>query len=171
MNARLILITLLAIAIGGLYYFNWDALNTPATTSLGIASIDAPPGLVLLVLLAALAILFVAYILWLKATIIVDYHRHTKELKRQRELAEKAEASRFNELRELLTQQHRESQDTLRRQIEELEDHLYARVDDSDNTTAAYIGQIEDQLRRAPAPQLAHNAEPDQGSPDSGPIR
>lgn len=154
MNTRLVLIILLVLAIAGLYFFNWEALNTPSEVSIGFTTVDAPIGIILLVLVGLLGVMFLAYILWLQGTVIMDYHRHTKELKHQRELADKAEASRFNELREFLIQQHKEGQEVILQQLEDLEDHVYSRVDDSDNATAAYIGQIEDQLRHAPAPRL-----------------
>ncbi|PAT40729.1 Signal transduction histidine kinase [Vandammella animalimorsus] len=162
MNARLGLIILLALGIGLLYYFNWDALIVPTDVSLGFAVVHAPIGIILLVLMCLLGALFIAYVLWLHSTVIMDYHRYTKELKQQRELADKAEASRFTELRSFLAEQHKQGQEELLRQMEELEDHIYSRVDDSDNSTAAYIGQIENQLRHHPAPQLPLHPSPEQ---------
>lgn len=167
MNIRLQLIILLVLAIGGLSFLNWEALIAVSTVSFGFTEAQAPLGLILLSLMGALGLFFLAYILWLKGTVILDYHRHTKELKHQRELADKAEASRFTELREFLIQQHKEGQEALLHKIDDLEEHLYNRVDDSDNSTAAYLGQIEDQLRQVPAtpqlemrPTLAHKNEP-----------
>lgn len=160
MLSRLTLIILVALAIGGIYFFNWEELNTVGTVSIGFTTMQAPMGLLLLGLFSILCVLFLAYILWLHSTVIVDYHRHTKELKHQRELADKAEASRFSELREFLIKQHMEGQQALLRQMEELEDHIYRRVDDSDNSTAAYMGQIEDQIRQtASVPQLGLSPE------------
>lgn len=165
MLSRMTLIVLVALAIGSIYFFNWEAMNTVSTISIGFTTMQAPMGILLLALFGVLCVLFLAYILWLHSTVIVDYHRHTKELKHQRELADKEEASRFNELREFLVKQHTEGQQALLRQMEELEDHIYRRVDDSDNSTAAYIGQIEDQLRQTgTTPQLGLSApspEPD----------
>lgn len=155
MNIRLQLIILLVLAIGGLSFLNWEALTAVSTVSFGFTQTQAPLGLILLSLMSVLGVFFLAYILWLKGTVILDYHRHTKELKHQRELADKAEASRFTELREFLIQQHTEGQERVLNKIDDLEEHLYRRADDSDNSTAAYLGQIEDQLRQAPAtPQI-----------------
>lgn len=155
MNIRLQLIILLVLAIGGLAFLNWEALTAVSTVSFGFTETQAPLGLILLSLMAILGVFFLAYILWLKGTVILDYHRHTKELKHQRELADKAEASRFTELREFLLQQHKEGQEVLLNKIDDLEERLCHRADDSDNSTAAYLGQIEDQLRQVPtAPQL-----------------
>ena len=40
----------------------------------------------------------VAYVLSLQGSVLLETRRHTKELQAQRELADKAEASRFTEL-------------------------------------------------------------------------
>lgn len=155
MFSRLTLILLVALCIGVIYFFNWEELNTFSTVSIGFTTMQAPLGILILGLFSIICVLFLAYILWLHSTVIVDYHRHTKELKHHRELADKAEASRFSELREFLIKQHTEGQQALLRQMEELEDHIYRRVDDSDNSTAAYMGQIEDQIRQTTAvPQI-----------------
>ena len=68
----------------------------------------------------------------------------------QRELADKAEASRFTELRSFLEAQHLKSHADLLARLDILESHLAARAEESDNTTAAYVGQLEQQLLGRP---------------------
>ena len=77
----------------------------------------------------------------------MDNRRHAKEMLAQRELADKAEASRFTDLRLFLQTQHDQAQAQLLGRMDLLETHLAARAQDSDNNTAAYVGQLEHQLR------------------------
>ena len=77
----------------------------------------------------------------------MDTRRHTKEMQAQRELADKAEASRFTELRTFLEGQNQRSQGELMGRLELLESRVASRVQESDNSTAAYVGQLEQQMR------------------------
>jgi hypothetical protein len=77
----------------------------------------------------------------------MENRRHNKEMHAQRELADKAEASRFTELRTFLEGQHRQAHAELLARMETLEARLTRRAAESDNATAAYVGQLEHQLR------------------------
>lgn len=148
MNIRLGLIILISAALGGISFLNWDAITTPSEVSLGYWTVSAPLGLIILGLSVLLAVLFLAYVLWLQANVLMETLRHNKEMATQRDLADKAEASRFTELREFLVVQNQENQARVLEQLQVLENHLLAKVDESDNTTAAYMGQLEDRLRQ-----------------------
>jgi hypothetical protein len=97
-----------------------------------------------------LGVFGVAYVLSLQGSVLMETRRHTKEMQAQRELADKAEASRFTELRSFLEAQHVQAQAALLERLNNLESHLTARAEESDNTTAAYVGQLEQQLRGRP---------------------
>ena len=147
MNFRSIILVLIVVAIGALAALNWTTLATPTLISLGITSIQAPLGLVMLALTILLGVFFLAYVLWLQGAVLLETRRHNKEMTTQRDLADKAEASRFTELRTYLDGHYRSGQDALLARIDVLESRLSARVQESDNSTAAYVGQLEDQLR------------------------
>jgi hypothetical protein len=147
MHLRSVVLLLTVLAIAALAALNWPALATPSLVSLGVMSFEAPLGLLMLGLTALLAILFVAYVLSLQGSVLMETRRHTKELQAQRELADKAEASRFTELRSFLDNQHQQSHTALLARLETLEAHLVARAQESDNSTAAYVGQLEQQMR------------------------
>ncbi|PWW48852.1 hypothetical protein [Melaminivora alkalimesophila] len=149
MNLRTLFLLLIVVAIGALAALNWTTLSTPTTVSLGVTSIVAPLGLLMLGLTAVLAVFFVAYVLALHGSVLVETRRHTKELSAQRELADKAEASRFTELRGFLESQ----QTALLARMDALEARMNARARESENVTAAYVGQLEDQLQRRGGPQ------------------
>ncbi|MDF1485357.1 LapA family protein [Ramlibacter sp. H39-3-26] len=156
MRARTIVLALIVLATAALATLNWGALATPMPISLGIAVVDAPLGLVMLGLTVLLGVLFVAYVLALQGTVLLETRRHAKEMQAQRELADRAEASRFTELRsfiELQNQSAAQSEAALRaallERIDGLEHTLAARIEQSDNATAAYVGELDDRLRRS----------------------
>lgn len=147
MQIRSILLLLTVLAIAVLAAFNWAALSAPVLVSLGVMSFEAPLGLLMLGLTTLLAVVCVAYVLSLQGSVLMETRRHTKELHAQRELADKAEASRFTELRSFLETQHQQSHTALLARLDHLETRLAARAQESDNTTAAYVGQLEQQMR------------------------
>ena len=147
MNLRTLFLLLIVAAIAALAVLNWVELTAPSLMSLGVVSIEAPLGLIMLGLTALLGVFFIAYVLSLQGSVLLDTRRHSKEMTAQRELADKAEASRFTELRAFLETQHQQVQSQLIARLDTLEARLAARAQESDNSTAAYVGQLEQQLR------------------------
>ena len=147
MNLRTLFLLLIVAAIAALAVLNWGELTAPSLMSLGVVSIEAPLGLIMLGLTALLGVFFIAYVLSLQGSVLLDTRRHSKEMTAQRELADKAEASRFTELRAFLENQHQQTQSQLMARLDALESRLAARAQESDNSTAAYVGQLEQQLR------------------------
>ena len=147
MNSRTFILLLIVAAIAALAVLNWGELTTPSLISLGVVALEAPLGLIMLGLTVLLGVFFIAYVLSLQGSVLLDTRRHTKEMQAQRELADKAEASRFTELRAFLENQHQQTQSQLMARLDALESHLAARAQESDNSTAAYVGQLEQQLR------------------------
>jgi len=147
MHLRSIVLVLTVLAIGVLAALNWPTLSTPSLVSLGVLVFEAPLGLIMLALTALLGIFFLAYVLSLQGSVLMETRRHNKEMHAQRDLADKAEASRFTDLRTFLEAQHQQSYATLLARLDALEAHLVARATESDNSTAAYVGQLEHQLR------------------------
>ena len=85
----------------------------------------------------------------------MDARQNNKELAQQRKLADQAEASRFTELRtylelELLkqTSQDKESRDAVLARLEQAERDLRLTIEQSTNSLAASVGEIEDYLHR-----------------------
>lgn len=147
MHLRSIVLLLTVLAIAVLAALNWPALATPSLVSLGIMVFEAPLGLIMLSLTALLAVFFVAYVLSLQGSVLMETRRHAKEMQVQRELADRAEASRFTELRSFLDTQHQQSHAAVLARLDHLEVRLAKRLAESDNSTAAYVGQLEHELR------------------------
>lgn len=152
MKARTALLTLIVLMIVFLATMNWQVLGQSTAISLGFTTVDAPLGLIMLCLTGLLAVFFVAYVLALQGSVLLEARRHNKEMLAQRELADKAEVSRFTELRTVLELRHQETQQQLLQRMDALEEQLRARAQESDNSTAAYVGQLEQQLRTKGSP-------------------
>lgn len=151
----------LLIGLGAVAVFamlNWSVFTAPATLSLGVAHVQAPLGLVMLGLVAFLAALFLVFVVYLQTSVLLEARRHARELQANRELADQAEASRFTELRGFLeaelTRQaglDAESRVVVLARLDQLDRDLRSAVEQSGNTLAAYIGELEDRLERGRA--------------------
>lgn len=150
MHMRSTILLFIVLAIAALAALNWEMLTASSQVSVGLTTFEAPLGLLMLGLTTLLGVFFVAYVLSLQGSVLMETRRHSKEMQAQRELADKAEASRFTELRSFLEAQHLKSHADLLARLDILESHLTARAEESDNTTAAYVGQLEQQLRGRP---------------------
>ncbi len=162
MKARTLLLLAVLSAIATFAALNWTVFNAPSTLSLGVATIEAPLGLVMLGLLVFLSTVFLVFVVYLQASLLFDARRHAKEMRANRELADKAEASRFTELREFLTAELRSlnsrneaSQALLMTRIEQLEHDLRAALGQSENILAAQIGELDHRLERNSPRQIA----------------
>ena len=149
MKSRVALLVLIIVVIGALGFFNFPYLAQTVPMSLGFTTVDAPMGLIFLVLTALMAVVFIAYVIGMQGAWLLEARAHTKEMAAQRELADKAELSRFTELRVEIENLHKEEERRLLERMDVLEQRLQARAQESDNSTAAYVGQLEQQLRAA----------------------
>ena len=134
---------------------NWSVFTAPTTLSIGFTSVDAPLGLILLGAIGALALLFLIYLVYLQATALLESRQYSRELKNQRELADRAEESRFTELRSFLemelrrvTDQMADSNAAMNTRLDGLAHDLRSAIEQSTNSLSAYIGEIEDRLER-----------------------
>ena len=162
MNVRALAILIVLVALASFAMLNWVAFTTPTVLSLGFADVNAPLGVIMLVLTVLLSAMFLIYIVFQQAGVIVEARRYAKELKAHRELADTAEASRFTELRtfldgELRTIEAQGSASTreLSARVERLEQQLQDKFAESTRTLSAYIGEIEDKLDRLLPPPRA----------------
>ncbi|PIF78567.1 hypothetical protein CLU95_5760 [Variovorax sp. 54] len=159
MGVRSAFLFVIVLLIAGLAALNWGTLSAPTDVWLGFMSVSAPLGLIMLGLTAVLAAFFLVYVLYLHSSVLLETKRHTKEMQTQRDLADKAEASRFTELRNFLEAQEKQHMShnadrhtALLARMEQLERAVKLRSDQTDNTVAAHIGQLEDRIERRPLP-------------------
>lgn len=161
MNFRALAIAAVVAALGLFALLNWPAFTAPTALNLGFAEVNAPLGLIMLVASGVLVALFLVYIVFQQAGVIMEARRYAKELKSHRELADTAEASRFTELRAFLDGELRkiEAQGAaatreLGARLERLELQLQEKLAESTRTLSAYVGEVDDKLDRLLPPQL-----------------
>jgi biopolymer transport protein ExbB/TolQ len=152
----LLWITLLALGLLALFAAaNWTLLTAPAALNFLAFTVQGPLGLILLVATLIFIALFGVYALSLRTSAFVDMRRHARELEIQRELADKAEASRFTELRTQFDQESARSRTALEQtrgelmtRMDRLEQAVLKSLSESSNSLSAYVGEVDDKLDR-----------------------
>ena len=152
--------TLLIVLVLGLLVifalFNWSAFMSPTTLTFGIGTVEAPLGLILLAMFGLVTLLFLVYVVFLQSSSLLETRRQTRELQSQRELADRAEESRFQQLRSAMETELRslDTQTTefkaeIITRLDALERDMRLAIEQSSNTLAAYLGEIEDRFERS----------------------
>jgi uncharacterized integral membrane protein len=159
MQLRTVLLILVLALTAVFAAVNWNAFTARTSLSLVFTTIEAPLGLIMLGVTALIAALFLVFIVYLQTSVLLETRRHARELDAQRQLADQAEASRFTELRAYLqTELGRISSEaeaaraSLLARLERSDTELRSAIEQSANTLAAYIGEVEDRLERLSAP-------------------
>jgi len=168
MRIRTLLLVVLVLAVVLFAALNWPTFMTPTALSLGVTTVQAPLGFVMLCLLAAACALFLAWVIWLQGSVLLETRRQAKELQAQRDLADKAEASRFTELRQYIgaeltrgVQSGSETRSALLARIDALEQRQRAALEQTSNTLAAFIGELGDRIEhRQPPPDVPRTGQP-----------
>jgi hypothetical protein len=109
MRLRTVLLVLVAVGVAVFALLNWDEFTRASTLNLGWQSVDLPLGAVMLVLLGVATLVFIATSVATHTRHMMESRQHQRALQAQRELAERAEASRFTDLRTQLDSHLRES--------------------------------------------------------------
>ena len=159
MRARTIFLIIGIVLVAAFAALNVDEFTRSSVLSLGFTTIQVPLGMVMLLMLVATMLVFLASTLYIQGTNLLENRQHAKELNIQRELADRAEASRFTELHKYLQTQadaalHRDAANAtvLAERLAQTQAALMQRLEQSDRTTAAYLGEIEDRMERGAVP-------------------
>lgn len=128
---------------------NWPAFNTPQPLSLGFTTVTAPLGVLMLGALVVVALLLLVE----QGAALAEARRHAREIEAHRNLAEKAEASRYSELRAWFTEEmgraEQRALDTraaLVNRLDALERDLRGAIDQNGTSVAAYLAEHEERL-------------------------
>jgi uncharacterized integral membrane protein len=153
------LIITCVILLGMFSVANWNLLTAPASINLLAFTIEGPLGMILLGATLVLLALCTVYVLWLRTTTLMELRQHAKDLEAQRALADRAEASRFTELRVHIGEEAgrqrtliEEVRAVLNSRMDALERTLLGSVQEASNTLAACVGEVDEKLNRL-APQ------------------
>lgn len=159
MRIRTLTLFLLLVLTGLFAAANWGAFVAPSTLSLGVTTIEAPLGVIMLCLFGFVCVLFIAWVIYLQGTVLMETRRQARELAAQRELADRAEASRLTELRSFLSaeldrvgQASSDLRDSVLQRLDELERRSRTSLEQTGNSLSAYIGELEDRLNRPRLP-------------------
>lgn len=155
MRIRSIFLLIFIICVTIFVSLNWYELSRQTTLHLGFTTAKGPLGLIMLGLLLISSLVFAAYSLAIQTASLFENRSHSKELKAQRELADKAEASRFTELRGLIEKinadnqtRSKEAQELMIERLGLLQQDLRNAVESNGNSLAAYLGEIDDRYKR-----------------------
>lgn len=153
MKLPTVVLLFLLVVVALFTALNWTAFTTPSQLSLIVTTVQAPIGVLMLILTGAIIAAFLAFFVYLQTSTALETRRLAKELKNQRELADRAEASRFTELRSFLAQELAslralagDSDARLSARVDAAEQALRTDIEHAGNTLAAYIGELEHRL-------------------------
>nr|WP_198982047.1 LapA family protein [Herbaspirillum sp. ASV7] len=155
MRLRTIFLIVLLALVAIFATVNWTAFTAPTTLTLIYTDFQAPLGMVMLGVVVALTAFFLLYILALQTSVMLESRRLNRQLDAQRDLADQAEQSRFNDLRaylktelEQLQRRQVEQQTLLAQRLDSLQRDLHLRVEQTENAVAAQVGELDDRLQR-----------------------
>jgi uncharacterized integral membrane protein len=155
MRLRTLLLIALILLIAAFVALNFESILQPTTLYLGVASVQAPLGLVMLGMLVAVLVVFLLALVYFQTTHLMEVRRITREAAEQRTLADKAEASRFTELREFLRTEIQatatrdaELSGQLIRKMDSVREALATTIEQTGNGISANLGELEDRLER-----------------------
>ena len=155
MGLRSILLIVLLALLAAFAALNWAAFTASTSLTLGFSSVQAPLGLVMLALSALLALVFLGFAFSVRTAALLEGRRQMKELQAQRELADKAEASRITRLQqsleagfERMTEQMRMDKNELLARVAQLEQAQAQLITETANGLAAAVGELEDRMAR-----------------------
>lgn len=153
MRARLLLILIAILVVAGFTAINWTEFMRPAPLSFGLVVAEAPLGLILLGLLVLGLVAFLLSSTLMQSQNLLEHRRYAKELQLQRDLADKAEASRFTELRQhldthLLDYRQREaiSASEFEKAMVQSQRELRIQLDLMNKTLANRLGELEGRI-------------------------
>jgi hypothetical protein len=153
MRARIFFAVLAILVVAGFAALNWPEFQRTTPLNFGFFMMDASLGKIMLALLALglLAVLISGSML--RSRMMVTENRYTRELQVQRDLADKAEASRFTELRQYLDGHFRDSRqrDALgstefEKSMVQSQRELRNQLEQMNQMFARRLGELDDRL-------------------------
>ncbi|MFN5347973.1 MAG: hypothetical protein ACK5A0_00270 [Polaromonas sp.] len=155
MRTKILLLVTGIVLLAVFAQLNVEEITRSSTLNLGFTSMQLPLGLLMLMLVVALALIFLVATIYMHSTQLIETRQYARELSAQRVLADQAETSRFTELRSYLqsqtalaTNRETDTVTALDRRLVRTERLLLERLEQSDNSNAAYWGQHDDALLR-----------------------
>lgn len=153
MRTRTILLIVAILLVAGFAALNWEEIVRPSTLWFGLFVTQAPLGAILLGLLVLSLVLFLASTAAMRTQSLIDYRQHQKTLEAQRELADKAEASRFVDLRQHMDTHLKELRERdaiaateMEKSRMEAQREIRTQLEQINRTIAARLAEMESRL-------------------------
>lgn len=153
MRARMIVLVVAILAVAGFAALNWSEFLRTSPLSFGPIVADAPLGLILLFTLAVSLLAFLVASAHQRTQNLLESREYAKALDAQRTLADKAEASRFTDLRQHLDAQLRETRQREAIAATEFEKamvqahrELRTQLEQMNRTLALRLGELEGRM-------------------------
>lgn len=160
MKFRTLLLVVFILLIAGFVALNFEQILLPTPLNFGVTQVQAPLGLVMLGMLALVLVVFLAALVYSQTLHLMEVRRITRDAADQRNLADKAEASRFTELRQYLQTElqataarERELADKVNLKMDQVQAALTQVIEQNGNGLSASIGELEDRLERQNLPR------------------
>ena len=135
---------------------NWVVFTALTPISLGFTTVQAPLPMLLLGAFVFISVWFVVWALQLQGKAMLEARRLSKDLQAQRELADKAEASRFTELQTFLAaelarinQSGLDARAAVNARFDQLRREQQVALEEATNGISAHLGELEDRLERS----------------------
>ena len=153
MRARLIFIVIAIVLVGGFAAQNWGEFNRASPLTFGVVQSEAPLGLILLGILGITLLVFLFSSAMQESRNLSEWNRHSKALQAQRDLAEKAEASRFTDLRNHLDTHLRENRQReaisateFEKSMMQSQRDLRAQIEQMNHALSVRLGELESRI-------------------------
>jgi hypothetical protein len=164
MRARLVLLIVAILLVAGFAALNWAEFTRATPLNFGLFQMDGSLGVILLGLLGLGLLMFLISSATLRSRMLITEHRYTRDLQAQRDLADKAEASRFTELRQHLDNHFRESRQReslasteFEKSMMQSQRELRAELEQIHHALVSRLGDLENRIERTnPAVDVPH---------------
>lgn len=160
MKLRTVLLVVFILLIAGFVALNFEQILLPTSLNFAVTQVQAPLGLVLLGMLALVLVVFLGALVYSQTLHMMEVRRITRDAADQRALADKAEGSRFTELRQYLQTElqataarERELADKVHLKMDQVQAALTQVIEQTGNGLGASIGELEDRLERQNLPR------------------
>jgi uncharacterized membrane protein YccC len=177
MRGRIVFIVIAALVVAAIAAFNWPEFTRAEPLSFGVATASVPLGLLMLTLIGIVLVVFLVSSAIQESRYLLDHRRHSRALQAQRELAEKAEASRFTDLRQHMDTHLREVRQRdqvvateFEKRLMHSHNELRAHLDRMHHAILARLAEIETRIPPAGAAERVEAAPVDVPPRDRVPL-
>lgn len=155
MHLRTVFLILIFVFCSIFLIVNWEGVMAPVTVNLLYTEIQAPLGLILLLGPGLLILVSLVYGFIQQASLSMELRKVNKQLQGARDLAQKAELSRindlkkdFNQLIKQLQEQNEARHAALTARLATIEEELESNTRVTIDSISASVGEVEDRLNQ-----------------------